>query len=213
MSPHIREQTLYYFNELNDDAKEKARQWWREHGLDYEWWDCSYEDFVACAKTLGIEISSKPTTRMDGKPGLGSTNIYFSGFCSQGDGACFEGWYSYQKGWRKLLKAYAPIDAELMRIGEALQDTQKRLRYEGTATIAQSGRYSHSGCMIIEVGTGEVHEYPDGPEEDIKQALRDFADWMYKRLEGEHDYLNGDESVDEGIVANEYEFFKNGGRA
>jgi hypothetical protein len=40
--------------------------------------------------------------------------------------------------------------------------------------------------------------------------MRDFADWIYRQLESEYDYANSDESVDENILCNEYEFDENG---
>jgi hypothetical protein len=44
---------LYEFDELDDKAKDKARDWYRQGALDYEWWDCTYED----AKTVGLELT------------------------------------------------------------------------------------------------------------------------------------------------------------
>lgn len=44
---------LYTFDELSDKAKEKARSWWHECGLDYEWWDSVYYD----AATIGLKIT------------------------------------------------------------------------------------------------------------------------------------------------------------
>ena len=35
---------VYKFSELSEQAKEKARNWWREGGLNYEWWDYFYYD-------------------------------------------------------------------------------------------------------------------------------------------------------------------------
>ena len=46
--------TVYEFDELSDDAKEKAREWYRAGALDYDWWDAVYED----ARQAGIEIKS-----------------------------------------------------------------------------------------------------------------------------------------------------------
>lgn len=34
--PHTKSKTVYYFDELSDKAKEKAREWYREGALDYE---------------------------------------------------------------------------------------------------------------------------------------------------------------------------------
>lgn len=45
---------LYQFNELSDEAKEKARAWWREGALDHDWWDSIYED----AATIGLKITA-----------------------------------------------------------------------------------------------------------------------------------------------------------
>jgi hypothetical protein len=36
--------TVYTFDELSDNAKEKAREWWRSNGLDYEWYDSCIDD-------------------------------------------------------------------------------------------------------------------------------------------------------------------------
>ena len=45
---------LYSFDELSDRAKETARNNYRMHALDYEWWDGVYED----AERAGLKITS-----------------------------------------------------------------------------------------------------------------------------------------------------------
>lgn len=49
----------YKFNELSDRAKDRARDWWRQGALDYDWWDCIYED----AAQVGIKITGFDTGR------------------------------------------------------------------------------------------------------------------------------------------------------
>jgi hypothetical protein len=44
---------LYTFDELSDSAKEKARDWYRNGALDYDWWDYLYED----AARIGLKIT------------------------------------------------------------------------------------------------------------------------------------------------------------
>ncbi len=46
--------TVYQFDELNDEAKEKAREWYRSGALDYEWWESTYED----AARAGLKITA-----------------------------------------------------------------------------------------------------------------------------------------------------------
>ena len=45
--------TVFQFSELSERAKERARDWFRQGALDYEWWDSVFED----AKTVGIVIT------------------------------------------------------------------------------------------------------------------------------------------------------------
>ena len=52
--PHKKCKTVYFFNELSDDAKEKAREWYRDGALDYDWYDSIYEDAERC----GLKITS-----------------------------------------------------------------------------------------------------------------------------------------------------------
>lgn len=199
--------TLYTFDELSDAAKEKAREWYRQDAIDYGWWDGVYETTNTAGKILGIDMHHK------GKKPC----IWFSGFSSRGDGACFEGTYQYKKGWRgALLQEFGPGDTlnELLRIGGSLQQAQQPQLYQLVATCTQSGHYNHSGCMRVEVEHSE-HRYRDigDAEDDIRDSLRDFADWIYKSLEAEFDWLNSDEQVDESIKANAYEFTEDGERA
>ena len=45
---------VFTFDELSDDAKEKARDWYREHALEYDWYESVYED----AAQVGLKITS-----------------------------------------------------------------------------------------------------------------------------------------------------------
>jgi hypothetical protein len=97
---------------------------------------------------LGIELRQLPVKLMSGGTRYDPC-IYFSGFSSQGDGACFEGTYRYKKGSVKAIKAHAPQDKELHRIAKGLQEAQRPTRYSITANIKHRGRYYHPGCMEI----------------------------------------------------------------
>lgn len=188
---------VFEFSELSERAKEKAREWWRNAGHD-EWWDGVYELAKTAGAMLGIDID----------------HIYFSGFWSQGDGACFEGSYSYRKGWRKALASEfgGELLAELTKLGEQLQKAQSRVFYTGSASTRQSGNYQHSGCMSVSVDCDEKYGQATFSEleDELADVLRWFADWIYGQLEKEYEWLNSDEQVDESIIANDYEFNEDG---
>ena len=61
--------------------------------------------------------------------------------------------------------------------------------------------------MYVSADAGDKygHEKPARFEDDMTDALREFADWIYAALAAEHDWLTSDETVAENIVANEYE--------
>jgi len=47
------ETTVYELDELNDTAKDRAREWYRSGALDYEWWEFTYAD----AESIGLKIT------------------------------------------------------------------------------------------------------------------------------------------------------------
>lgn len=202
------EKTVFQFDELEDEAKEKAREWYREG--DEFFCEYVYKDVATIADILGIDLRQRPVKLMNGQTRYDPA-IYYSGFWSQGDGACFEGDYRYKAGAAKAIREYAPQDTELHRIADQLQAVQRQNFYQLRATCSHSGRYYHSGCMSVDVY--RYDEKSHDAEDDIAQLLRDFADWIYAQLEKEYEYQNSDDTVDENIRANEYEFYENGERA
>lgn len=207
------ERTLFKFEELSDEAKEKARDWWRQCdddlGFDVEY---VYEDASRMGKLMGIDLDTKPVKLMGGNTRY-KPCIWYSGFWNQGDGACFEGSYRYQKGGVKAIKAECN-DPELIRIATQLQEVQRQNFYKIRAKTSHRGHYYHSGCMPVDVYHSDDDYRDIGSAEDgITQLLRDFADWIYEQLENAYEYRMSDEAVDESIIANEYEFNEEGERA
>jgi hypothetical protein len=196
--------TVYTFTELSDTAKEKARQWFRESNTDTDF-DCTLDDAETVAGLLGIEIRKRSVPLMNGKT-RDKPCIWFSYFCSQGDGACFDGYWKYKAGMQKAIREHAPQDTELHRIAQQLTAAARQSFYTATATVTHSGRYYHSGTMTVDVSSEKGPDVSD----DITQALREFADWIYSQLENEYEYQNSDAAVDESIAANEYEFTEAG---
>lgn len=106
----------------------------------------------------------------------------------------------------------APQDETLRNLAVRLQALQRPYFYKLEARMKHSGHYYHSGCMSVDVSKADDSCYADEPAnaDDIVQAMRDFADWIYHRLEVEYNYRMSDEQVDESIIANEYEFDESG---
>lgn len=211
--PEIIETTVYQLAELDETAKDKARAWFREGGFDHDWYDAVYTDFEQVCAILGITFKTRAIRLMSG----GSRQepcIYFRGFWSQGDGACFEGRYAYARGAPAKIRAYAPQDTALHQLADVLQAVQGRNFYQLHAQARHRGRYYHEYCMEIAV----ERESPFGQdmtsdaEETVIEALRDLARWLYRQLERDYEYQSSDERIDEAIAANAYTFTKSGRR-
>ena len=183
---------LYQFAELDEETQQKAIEKLYDINVDHEWYDCTYEDVKEIGKIIGIRVDK----------------VYFSGFSSQGDGACFEGSYEYAKGSGKAIRTYAPRDTELHGIADRLTAIQRPYMYGLYAHVKQRGHYYHENCTEIDVDHDGY--YDTLPYDDIVEELRDFMRWIYSRLEKEYEYLTSEESIKETIEANEYEFDENG---
>lgn len=195
--------TLYQFNELTDKAKEKARQWYREANADDSFWSehILTEDAPVILKHLGYS----------------APEIYYSGFSSQGDGACFSGTWDASDCKPAALKAYAPEDTELNRIADAFAVLIVK-HNDMNARLSHSGHYYHEHSISYnlqfseeDLDNGGTQDFTDA-ENEFEELSRDLMRWIYRTLETEYEYQNSDEQIEETITANEYEFDVDGNR-
>ena len=202
--------TLYTFAELSPEAQEKAIEVARCAGEYFDSKEFVYDDAVTIAALFGLEIDRRTWTNAHGYSGSEPT-IYFSGFYSQGDGACFEGRYEYKRGALAAVKAYAPQDTELYSIVERLQHAQASNFYKITCTMKHSGHhYYHSGCMSVDVEHSEDSYRTVKNEDDFIQAMQDFADWIYNQLESAYEYETSEENARQYLENNDAEFTEDG---
>jgi hypothetical protein len=82
----IKEITVYGFAELTGDVQKNVVDHFRDINIDYEWWNCLYDDW---------------NTKLE-EYGFTTPKIYFSGFYSQGDGACFDAGIDLDQAFNKL---------------------------------------------------------------------------------------------------------------
>lgn len=80
--------------QLSDEAKENARSWYREDGLNYDWWEYVIDEWKEELKGMGFD----------------NVDISFSGFSSQGDGASFTGNHFDFVKWARWFMSSAPTE-------------------------------------------------------------------------------------------------------
>jgi len=211
--PEIIETTVYHLAELSESAKEKARSWYREGAFDDDWYEFIFDDFARICEILGLRLKTR-YVRLHGGGSRAKPCIYFRGFWSQGDGACFETFYSYRKKAPRNIRAHAPEDIELHRIADALQAIQRRNFFQLHAEASHRGHYYHEYCMSISVerDSPTYQDMTADADDAVTEALRDLSRWLYRQLEREYEFQTSDESVDKAISANEYTFTETGRR-
>ena len=95
-----------------------------------------------------------------------------------------------------------------------MQAIQRRNFYQLAAEISHRGRYYHEYCMSVDVTRDSPTSQPatEDAEEAVLEAIRDLARWLYRQLQTEYDHLTSDETIEDGIIANEYTFTETGRR-
>jgi hypothetical protein len=204
--PEVIETTVYQFDELSDDAKEKARDWFRECRDESDFWAVT-EDFERICDILGISLDTHQVTLMGGGT-RHDPNIWYQLGYTQSDFAAFDGSYRYRTQAAKKLKDYAPQDEKLAAIADTLQAVQKRYAYSVQATI----KHHHYYGLQVEAYRSNGHELTAEDHEELKEAFRDLCQWLYDTLRKEDEYQSEDEQVDENIRINEYTFTAAGKR-
>lgn len=183
------------WNALTDADREALLNKHRSTNTEWDdWWESVYTQFQEDMAEIGIRAE----------------RMYFSGFWSQGDGACFEG---FVENWSKFLTAAGY--PELIEFKESFGDLNLGWEHDG--------HYYHEHCIRYTPQL-DVHNPFDEKEEALRHAAwktingpfgpffslgEEFEDFireqmcdLYKRLEEEYDDLTSDEAVLSYILDN-----------
>lgn len=183
---------LRTIGELNEQERARALDKYRYWNVECDEW---YEYTLAQWKEI-LEII-----------GISDADIRFRGFCSQGDGASFTGYYGYNKGALSKLRKEYPNWSELHEVVRAIQDIQKRFFYTLTCELYRFGHhYSHENTVGVTGAEWCKGWLPDSVEDELLEPMRDLMRMIYSQLEQEYDYLTSDDAVYESLLINEVEF-------
>ena len=200
---------LYQFEELSEDAKQKAIADHRDFNLIPLWWDFVYDDFVTLCSYLGVTVDKD--------------KISFQGFYGQGDGCGFtadvdivrlknaletEGWKIYAPSLQFNFPAVG-IDHRVMGLIEkgGIQLQPRIINSKrGNDVFADMGGYPSNGPRF--------HDYIYSEIDALEQWLKIIADelnkFLYQSLEQEYEQLTCDTAVAESLMANEIPFTADG---
>lgn len=179
------------FDELNAEQKEKAIDVMREieNQDTTPYWSI---DLVNQMKEKLVQY------------GIDDSEIQWSGFCSQGDGASISTDNIKPEMFLRKVKSWSKFKGLRKFINE---DTISLSVYRG------NHHYSHEYCVsgnveivYYEDVTAKQEQLVDDLQTLITSTIRDLSRELYKDLESENDYHNSDEALIELIDANDYHF-------
>lgn len=117
---------VYKFNELPEEAKEKAIERLYDINIDYEWWQYIYED----AKRIGLEITSFDLDRNRQAEGnLIEYPYKVIELIKKEHGECCDT-YKFAQRWKKDLKEDQNLDNEQEFLDELLEEYSMMLQKE-----------------------------------------------------------------------------------
>ena len=209
--------------ELKPEATEKIKEWWSN-----ACWDDNYrsESVIECAKEDGHAL------------GFVIDVIYWSGFWSQGDGACWTGQVDISKWLKTHCKDSIGLSAwvELIREGVIdkhisvghvgryyhensmafgyIEDNTDVFSREGDVMTTESIFQSMTIANVFDLIEASDFEYKttEGIREAIIKSGQDFAQDIYRKLEKEYDYVMSEANLIEVCECNEWLFNAEGER-
>jgi hypothetical protein len=187
-------------NTVTPAQKEALIQKYWDINTNYDDWHQSvYESFKADMKAIGIEV----------------WRMYFTGFCSQGDGACFEGTlddtlkyldHHHQGQYpmiRKLLENGGCVYARCEHRGRYYHQYCTEFWVDSDTLTGMIDQPTEFHELIVEQWQSQLEDEMGDFEKDIIEQWRSYMQDLYRKLEAEHDYLTSDEAVWDTIEANE----------
>lgn len=193
------------FLELPRKQQIAALEKHRDINVYEDWSDHIQDDFKNTMAARGIYVNA----------------VYFSGFWSQGDGACFEG---NVRDWELFLKSlgytcpalisHANITFRFASEHGGHYSHHKSVIYESDLTLPHDYRDRGEFCWKFNADpTDSLHEtvwyallsehYSEDLEKEFKECFESEMQSLYATLNDEYDYLTSDAAVLEALEAND----------
>lgn len=181
------------YEELDESAKERARDWWRE--VDIDWWEPDYDYFAEVLESIGFAVFEVSAFNVD-----------------RGEFVQWRGEYSSK--YRESTFNIDDVPCPLHCVVKALDSYDTLLKLVNPKDYL-AFKVEPFGKMSTSV---EVLDYyfPDNidalvvDQEAIEHTVGLISDWMLSVLREDYDHIMSDEYAEECLVANDYDFDENG---
>lgn len=179
---------LYAFEELSEKVREELIEDNRDYEVQHDdWFDPITEGFEEDMRDAGFD----------------DITIGFTGFWSQGDGACFYGKVTDNQKLIESLKQDGYIESELNI--PSIDDLDIRI-------IKTTHHYEHSNTVVADLEAPDTEYDYSHLEITITKWVRDRSNNLYQTLEQYHEELTSTANVTDYLVEQGEVFMENGKR-
>ncbi len=196
------EMTVFNYDELPVRVQQKVLCDLSDINVEYQWYDSEFDQWHEKLEEFGFM----------------QPKIYFSGFHSQGDGACFDCLsIDIERAWEFFKKDMERQNNWLhkkLQIHEAwFYDYLINYSYFNLQCV--NSHYSHENTyrargIACELRTGLLNDCYEEFEKWLEDFRRGLCMEIYHNLADEYEYLTSDEAILETNKSNSYEFFEDG---
>jgi hypothetical protein len=193
---------IYKFEELPEEVQASVLDDLSDINTDNEWYDGEFDYWKEKLEEFGFM----------------SPEIFFSGFCSQGDGACFKcKSINMERAWKffkiDMAKRNNWIHSKLQVHEAWLYDYL--YNYVTFEVRCINSRYNHENSYAVyaychKPTSGYLNKFLTEFENWLEEHRRGLCMEIYRNLEDEYEHLTSEDAVKETILANDYEFYENG---
>ena len=181
---------------LSHGARRRLLAKYRDVDVGWDWWDHTYELFIADMDEVGVYTHSK--------------TIFFSGFWSQGDGAAFGGTVD---DWGKVFRHLGLLPmfpfyhdaAYCMRFKSST--TRNNMTFDSEFSLEDSPYDQEEDPLRYHAWRMGVPSEEDlsNLEDKLREMFEGAANKLYKDLESEYEFLTDDERIIEYLLDHEAE--------
>jgi hypothetical protein len=202
------QKTVYKFDELNDEAKEKVINSFRDDPIDFEFEaNALIEYWKERLQEIGFEDAE--------------IQYSYSGFYHQGEGASFTADVNPEKVINAMImcnrlsidtanlynKMLYMTDLNIVELIYMVYRTSHHYSQEMTVSVDSDSEFYLNDCSKAEDYFYDAFEQL---RDDIQDYMRELCQEIFFNLRMGYEHINSDEYITENIKNNEYEFYADG---
>lgn len=152
---------VYKFDELNENAKQKAIEWGSDLNVDYDWWESVYED----AANIGLKITKFDIDRgsyCKGNFTIAANEVAANIFRDHGEQCeTYKTAFAFMEEWQPVFGTYMETEEGEQKLMDIENDFETNLLEDYRIMLQKEYEYQTSEAAIIETIQANEYEFTE----------------------------------------------------